>query len=96
MLKKVKKARFIESGVLATKYQFCSGTKISELKLSKSRYNSLLQIQVSNPVSIMTEQKKGKNWWMFQGEFYWENEGLSADEVKALVFERSGRRDENE
>ncbi len=85
MLRKDKNGRFVESGTFSIKYQFSSGKKISLTKLSKSKYNSLLQIQSLNPVNIMTDQEKGRIWWMFQGNFYVENEGLTGDNIKAFA-----------
>ncbi len=60
--------------------------KISRTKLSKSKYNSLLQLQSLNPVNIMIDQEKGKTWWMFQENFYVENKGLAGDDVKAYAM----------
>ncbi len=89
MLKKDKNGKFVESGTFSTKYQFSSGKKISRTKLSKSKYNSLLQLQDLNPVNIMIDQEKGKTWWMFQGNFYVENKGLTGDDVKAYAMKNS-------
>tara|TARA_B100001964_G_C13749963_1_gene387018 strand:+ start:135 stop:419 length:285 start_codon:yes stop_codon:yes gene_type:complete len=86
MLRKDKNGKFIESGTFSIKYQFSSGKKISLTKLSKSKYNSLLQIQSLNPVNIMTDREKGRIWWMFQGDFYVENEGLTGDDIKAFAM----------
>ncbi len=86
MLKKDKNGKFVESGTFSTKYQFSSGKKISRTKLSKSKYNSLLQLQGLNPVNIMIDQEKGKTWWMFQESFYVENKGLTGDDVKAYAM----------
>ena len=86
MLKKDKNGKFVESGTFSTKYQFSSSKKISRTKLSKSKYNSLLQLQSLNPVNIMIDQEKGKTWWMFQERFYVENKGLTGDDVKAYAM----------
>ena len=32
-----------------------------------------------------------RTWWMFRGRFFWEDDGLAADEVMALVHERERR-----
>lgn len=39
-----------------------------------------------NPVKVGIQGKR--TWWMFRGEFYWEDEGYTAREVKALALER--------
>ncbi len=94
MLRKDKKGKFVESGTFSIKYQYSSGKKISSAKLSKSKYDSLLQLQSLNPVNIMTDQEKGRTWWMFQGSFYVENEDLGGDDVKAKIFalEKPGKK----
>ncbi len=86
MLRRDKNGKFVKSGTFSTKYQFSSGKKISRTKLSKSKYNSLLQLQGLNPVNIMIDQENGKTWWMFQGNFYVENKGLTGDDVKAYAM----------
>ena len=92
MLRKEKKGGFVESGTFSVKYQFSVGKKISQTKLSKSKYNSLLQIQSLDPVKIMTDQEKGRAWWMFQDGFYLENEGLTGDDVKTFAMEKPGKK----
>ncbi len=92
MLRKEKNGKFIESGTFSTKYQFSVGKKISQTKLSKSKYNSLLQIQNLDPVNIMTDQKKGKTWWLFQENFYVENESLTGGDVKAFALGKPGKK----
>jgi len=92
MLRKEKNGKFIESGTFSTKYQFSVGKKISQTKLSKSKYDSLLQIQSLVPVNIMTDQEKGRTWWMFQENFYVENEGLTGDDVKAFALGKPGKK----
>ena len=36
-------------------------------------------------------QRGDKTWWWFDGDFYWENEGLQGDEVEALILERRAK-----
>ena len=92
MLRKEKKGKFVESGTFSTKYQFSANKKISKTKLSKSKYNSLLQLQNLDPVNIMTDQEKGRTWWMFQENFYVENDGLTGDDVKAFALGKPGKK----
>ncbi len=92
MIRKEKKGNFVESGTFSTKYQFSVNKKISKTKLSKAKYNSLLQIQSLDPVEIMTDQEKSRTWWMYQDGFYVENEGLSGDDVKAFALGNPGKK----
>jgi len=91
MIRKEKKGGFVESGTLSKKYQFSINKKISKAKLSKSKYNSLLQLQSLDPVKIMTDQEKHRTWWMYQDGFYIENEGMSGDDVKAFAMGKAGK-----
>ncbi len=92
MIRRDNSGKFEESGVLILKYQFYSGKKMSKDKLSKSKYNSLLKMQGHDPMKIMTDQKRSRNWWMFQDEFYLEDEGLSSDEVKAFALDKANKK----
>ncbi len=92
MIRKEKKGEFVESGTFSTKYQFSVNKRISKTKLSKAKYNSLLQIQSLDPVKIMTDQEKRRTWWMYQDVFYIENEGMSGDDVKAFAMEKPGKK----
>ena len=92
MIRKEKKGEFIENGTFSTKYQFSINKRVSNSKLSKSKYNSLLQLQSLDPVKIMTDQEKRKAWWMFQDGFYVENDGMSGDDVKEFALKKPGKK----
>ncbi len=86
MLKRDKKAEFLEVGIVSMKYQFTCEKSFSKSSLSKSKYMKLLELQSSDPVKVMAEEDTGKNWWMFQDEFFIEDEELNADDVKAFAL----------
>lgn len=86
MLKRDKKAVFLEVGIVSLKYQFTTEKKFSKSPLSKSRYNKLLELQSNDPVKVMEDADTSQNWWMFQDEFFVEDEGLNADDVKAFAL----------
>jgi len=86
MLKRDKKAEFLEVGIVSMKYQFTTDKNFSKSSLSKSKYIKLLELQGSDPVKVMAEEDIGKNWWMFQDEFFIEDEDLNADDVKAFAL----------
>ncbi len=92
MIRRDKSGKFEESGVLIIKYQFFSGKKMSKDKLSKAKYNSLLKMQKNDPMKILTDQNQGRNWWMFQGEFYIENENLGSEEVKIFALSKASKK----
>ncbi len=86
MLKRDKKAEFLEVGIVSMKYQFTCEKSFSKSSLSKSKYNKLLELQSSDPVKVMEEADTSKKWWMFQDEFFIEDEDLTADDVKAFAL----------
>ena len=86
MLKRDKKAEFLEVGIVSMKYQFTTDKNFSKSSLSKSKYIKLLELQSSDPVKVMAEDDTSKNWWMFQDEFFIEDEDLNADDVKAFAL----------
>ena len=57
-------------------------------------YNILHEQQQKSAVKIYYDKYKKLHWWMFQDEFYWENEGLDALEVKALLLGKKGKKQE--
>jgi len=86
MLKRDKKAKFLEVGIVSMKYQFTTEKKLSKSSLSKSKYNKLLELQSNDPVKVMEEPDSNQNWWIFQDEFFIEDEDLTADDVKAFAL----------
>ena len=86
MLKRDKKAEFLEVGIVSMKYQFTTEKSFIKKALSKSKYNKLIELQISDPVKVMEEADTSKKWWMFQDEFFIEDEDLNADDVKAFAL----------
>jgi hypothetical protein len=86
MLKRDKKAEFLEVGIVSMKYQFTTEKSFIKKALSKSKYNKLLELQGSDPVKVMEEEDSNKNWWMFQDEFFVEDEDLNSDDLKAFAL----------
>ena len=86
MLERDKKAEFLEVGIVSMKYQFTTEEKFNKSTLSKSKYNQLLELQSSDPMKVMEEKDTNNSWWMFQDEFFIEDEELDADDVKAFAL----------
>jgi hypothetical protein len=84
MLKRDKKSELLEVGIVSMKYQFTTEKSFSKSSLSKS--NKLLELQSSDPVKVMEEGDANQKWWMFQDEFFVEDEELTADDVKAFAL----------
>lgn len=69
--------------------RFVSGRR--EFRFISGRaHRSILRDQEAAPVAVAEDAPR--TWWMFRGRFFWEDEGLTADEVMALAHERERRR----
>jgi hypothetical protein len=95
MLERDKKAEFLEVGIVSMKYQFTTEEKFNKSSLSKSKYNQLLELQSSNPMKVMEEKDTNNSWWMFQDEFFIEDEELDADDVKAFALKGARKNKKN-
>jgi len=70
-------------------YRFCVGHKYASVEIKESIYQQILESQQHTPVIVMLDSTSRKRWWMFRNEFYWEDEGFSQTEVKALILDRT-------
>jgi hypothetical protein len=78
-------ARF-EQGFL--RRRFVSGRREFDF-ISGHAHRTILREQEAVPVAVAEDERR--TWWMFRGRFFWEDDGLAADEVMALVHERERR-----
>ncbi len=68
--------------------RFVSGRREFEF-ISAGAHRAILREQESAPVAVAEDERR--TWWMFRGRFFWEDDGLAADDVMALVHERDRR-----
>lgn len=85
MLREDTNARF-EPGFM--RRRFVSGRREFAF-ISGGVHRAILREQESVPVAVAEDERR--TWWMFRGRFFWEDDGLEADEVMALVHERERR-----
>ena len=45
------------------------------------------------PVEVAYDEERHRTFWLFDDEFYWDDEGFEEIEVKALILERRGQKD---
>ncbi|GAA4684837.1 hypothetical protein GCM10025780_33820 [Frondihabitans cladoniiphilus] len=50
-------------------------------------------IAASNEQPVLLGKSGDRNYWLFQGQWHWDNDGLSADQIHALIVTRTQRRD---
>jgi hypothetical protein len=85
MLREDPSARF-ESGFL--RRRLVSGRREFAF-ISSGAHRAIVRDQRSVPVPVGEDQRR--TWWMFRDRFFWEDDGLNAEEVEALVHERDRR-----
>ena len=74
------------------RYAVQSGRKITELRWSKAQVQAARQATATEPVHMWRDGRR--NLWQFLDDFYWEDEGLGAEDVKALVLQRKRRQEQ--
>ncbi len=72
-------------------WRFHSGRSSTE-EMDNKTYSSLMEHQLQKPVEVMTDPLSNKTWWMFKGEFYWEDEQFSVKEVTILILDNLKQR----
>jgi hypothetical protein len=91
MLREDRRAQFeVEQRFLIRRYRFATGSLVGEKHLSPRAHADLMARQLDEPIAVLHDERK--TWWLFGGRTYWEDDGLCADDVKALALEREGRR----
>ncbi len=64
-----------------------------ELEVDEKQYAALLEAQQRKPILLLCVEENGRRWWMFKDDFYCEDEGYTAEEIRALILDRIGQRD---
>jgi len=91
MLRVDKKAGFMpEMSWFRRRYRFRTGKLSSVGTLKPDELASMQASQGERPLPLIGGE--GRQWWWFQDCFYWEDEGLTADDVMALVMDRERRK----
>jgi hypothetical protein len=73
------------------RYALASGKRTFDARWSKVQVESIWAQETESPVELVRQAERV--YWAFKGCFYWEDEGLSADDVKALVLQRIRKRE---
>jgi 5-methylcytosine-specific restriction endonuclease McrA len=74
------------------RYAVQSGRKIMELRWSKAQAEAAQQAKLMEPVHMWRDGRR--NLWQFLDGFYWDDDGLGAEDVKALVMQRKRRQEQ--
>jgi 5-methylcytosine-specific restriction endonuclease McrA len=71
------------------RYAVQSGRPIFEARWTQAEIDERLAAQKDDPVAIVIVRKR--TLWYFHDRFHWDDDGLSADDVKALILQRERR-----
>jgi len=97
MLKRDPNAKFMYRvvGFFRTRklYRFYAGKWHSQREWEEKDYLALLEYQRRTPLLIMRVDENKRRWWMFRDEFYWEDEGYTEEEIRALILDRIEQRE---
>lgn len=74
-----------------TVYVFRSGKLHLLEPIDRAAYEQILAYQRAEPVRIMFIGKK--TWWMYQDEFFIDDDGLSLDDARILILDRKQQKD---
>jgi 5-methylcytosine-specific restriction endonuclease McrA len=87
MLREDKRAD-VERGVL--RVRFVTGELVGGW-MGRRAYARIREEQEYEPVPILQHERR--QWWMFRGRVFWEEDGLEADDVLALLLDRERRKE---
>src|SRR5919198_2843601 len=90
MLREVRDATFVRRGLLFATYTLQAGTREVGAPLRRRRYAALLAEQDDQPV--VAAEEAGRVWWLYRDRVFRADDDLDAEDVRALVHERDGRR----
>ncbi len=91
MLRTDRKAGFVAEGAwFWRRYRFQATRVAAARPLGPRSLEALERLQAERPVELI--EAEGRRWWWFRDSFYWEDEGLTAHDVMALVVERDTRK----
>lgn len=53
---------------------------------TEAEYQQMLQRQAAYPVLLLNDNER--QYWIYQGRFWWDSDWLTADDLRALVYDR--------
>jgi hypothetical protein len=91
MLRTDRNAGFVTEGAwFWRRHRFQSAKHAAARPLGPRAIAELERLQREHPVALIEAERR--RWWWYRDCFYWEDEGLSAHDVMALVVERERRK----
>jgi hypothetical protein len=71
------------------RYAIQSGKRVLDVRWKQPAFDAMKAAQLENPVTLLHDGKR--TLWRFHDAFWWDDDGLGADDVKALVHQRERR-----
>ncbi len=97
MLRREPKADFeyIDKGFLIKRryWYLVIGNKVEPFEWTNDAYEQLYALQHHTPQLILGDTFTERQLWWFNDEFYWEDEGYTELQVKALILEKSSQKE---
>ncbi len=90
MVREVKNAGWERTGAWWwTRYVFSAGKVRHDRGVTRAAYERMAREQAGAAVAVMCDGPR--TWWWCEDRYYWEDDGLDARDVHALVHERRRR-----
>jgi hypothetical protein len=94
MLRRDTNAGFVKSGVsIFSRYRFEAGSFEAKRSVNQGAFARLQRDSAETPVLVGEDEARKRYWWLYQDDFYREDEGLDARAVLALILERGNQKD---
>src|SRR3954447_16910443 len=91
MLREAKNAAWTRQGRWPLRrHVFTAGRLVAARGLRAAEHAALLEEQRTRPVAVL-QAPGGRMYWWCMDRFFWEDDGLSEEDVLALVCERQVR-----
>lgn len=96
LLRADKNAQIVKLGfslarLFTGRYTLASGKRTFDVRWHSSAHKEIMSRQRDHPVALF--QLDARAYWMFQDCFFSEDDNLTAQDVKALVLQRTRRRE---
>ena len=76
-------------GAFSGRYALQSGKRVFDPRWKRPAFEAIRDAQKEDPAAVLRNGEK--TLWYFHDNFYWDDDGLDRDDVKALVLQRERR-----
>jgi len=76
-------------GLFTGRYAVQSGNRVFAKRWKNGAMNAIIAAQSATPVSLVQDGRR--TLWYFAERFYWDDDGLDGEDIKALILQRRRR-----